>query len=154
MDITLGALILVIALFAATGQHRRVRAWSERRRQKAKDKPPSRWNRALTNATPLSAFVLGIVLTLPGAEYIGAMDILGRRHPGIALAVIVVVAFTVIQLLIIEVPTVGYVLRPESAAAYLDRFKGWLDRRGARTALIVAIVIGALLIIRGVANLS
>ena len=81
------------------------------------------------------------------------MDILSKRHLGIAVVVAVVIAFNVIQLLIIEVPTVGYIVRPQTADAAVERFNKWIRRRGHQVALIAAFAIGAALIILGIANL-
>ena len=153
IDIALGALILLAALWVQSGRDRRLRAWREQRRQETKEKPPPRWKRTVNNASPWSAFVLGIVLTLPGAEYIAGMDILSKRHLGIAVVVAVVIAFNLIQLLIIEVPTVGYILKPQTADAAVERFNQWIRRRGRQIALIAAIAIGAALIALGIASL-
>jgi len=153
IDIALGAIIVLAALWVHSGRDRRLRAWRERRRQQTKDKPPPGWKRTINNASPWSAFVLGLVLTLPGAEYIAGMDILSKRHLGIAVVVAVVIAFNVIQLLIIEVPTVGYIVRPQTADAAVNRFNKLIRRRGHQIGLIAAVAIGAALIVLGIANL-
>ena len=154
IDITLGVAILVITFVVATGRDRRRRAWSERRRERAKDKPLPRWKRTLAKGSPRDTFIIGILLTLPGASYIAGMDLLSKQKIGTAATVLAVLAFNVIMLLIIEVPLVGYALRPESTEVGVERFSDWLSHRGARLAGIAAVVIGATLIIRGLANLS
>jgi cytochrome c biogenesis protein CcdA len=153
-DITIGAVILLVVAWVGSGRgDRRLRAMRERRRQKAEDKPMPRWRRTLQNASPWKAFLLGIVLTLPGAEYVAGMDVLSRQRAAIAIVVLVVLAFNVIQLVIIEVPTIGFVLTPHTAAAAVERFSDWGRRRGERAAGIAGVAIGAVLILRGVANL-
>jgi Sap, sulfolipid-1-addressing protein len=68
IDLALGALILLIAFVVATGRDRRRQAWSEHRREKAKDKPPPRWKRTLSKGSARDTFVIGALLSFPGAS--------------------------------------------------------------------------------------
>jgi hypothetical protein len=154
IDITLGALILVMAFVVATGRDRRRQARIERRREKAADKPPPRWKRALSKGSARDTFVIGILLSFPGASFIAGMDELAKQKISTAATVLAVISFCLIELLILELPLIGYMLKPESTEEAVKRFSDWLSRRGGRVALIGAFVIGALLIIRGIANLS
>ena len=153
IDITLGALILGITFWVTSGRDRRLRTWRQRRRERAEGKPPPRWRRTIENGSPWAAFVLGIVLSLPGAEYVAGMDILSKQRVAIAVTVLVVLAFNAIQLLILEVPTVGYIAKPQATDAAVQRFTDWIHRDGHRLVVIAAAVIGVALIVLGVANL-
>jgi hypothetical protein len=67
--------------------------------------------------------------------------------------VLAVVLFCVIMLLLIEIPLAGYAVRPEATQRIVQRFTDWV---GANARVIVArgaLVIGALLILRGVITL-
>jgi hypothetical protein len=153
IDIILGVVILLVAVRVARGRDRAIRALSERRREKAKDKPPPRWKRTLDKGSPKYAFVLGILLTFPGASYLAGMDTLSKQNIGTTEKVIAVLAFNAIMLLLLEVPLVGYVVKPDSTAGAVERFNHWLAHRGGRTALIVAFVIGAVLVVLGIVTL-
>jgi hypothetical protein len=153
IDIILGVLILLVAVRVARGRDRRIRALSERRHEKAKDKPPPRWKRTLNKGSPRYAFVLGILLTFPGASYLAGMDLLSKQNVGTTEKVIAVLAFNAIMLLLLEVPLIGYVVKPDSTAAAVERFNYWLAHRGGRTALIAALVIGGVLVVLGIVNL-
>jgi hypothetical protein len=153
VDITLGALILGITFWVASGRDQRLRAWRDRRREKAKDKPPPRWRRTIENGSPWTAFVLGIALSLPGAEYVASMDILSKQGVAIGVTVLVVVAFNAVQLLILEIPLLGYMVKPQSTEAAVERFTDWIRRHGHRLAVIVAVAIGVALILLGSFNL-
>jgi hypothetical protein len=153
IDIILGVLILLVAVRVARGRDRRIRALSERRHEKAKVKPPPRWKRTLNKGSPKYAFVLGILLTFPGASYLAGMDLLSKQNVGTTEKVIAVLAFNAIMLLLLEVPLIGYVVRPESTAAAVERFNYWLAHRGGRIALIGAFVVGAVLVVLGIVNL-
>jgi Sap, sulfolipid-1-addressing protein len=153
VDLTFGALILLVVAVVGTGRDRRRRAWSERRREKAKDKPPPRWKRTLSKGSARDTFVVGVLLSFPGASYIAGMDELSKQNLATAETVLAVLGFNVIMLALLEVPLLAYAIRPESTDAGVRRFSDWLSRRGGRMALIAAAVIGALVIARGVITL-
>jgi hypothetical protein len=113
IEITLGVLILVVAFVVATGRDRRHQARIERRREKAADKPPPRWKRTLSKGSARDTFVIGILLSFPGASFIAGMDELAKQKIGTAATVFAVIAFCLIELLILELPLIGYMVKPE-----------------------------------------
>ena len=152
LNIALGVLVLVIVFVVATGRDRRRRAWSERKRERAKDKPPPRWRRQLSKGSARDTFVVGALLSFPGASYIAGMDLLHRQNVGTAETVIVVLAFNLVMLILLELPLLGYATKPEWTAATVERFSNWLTRRGGRVALIFGAAVGILMIARGIIN--
>jgi hypothetical protein len=152
INIALGLLILLVVFVVGTGRDRRRRAWSERRHEKAKDKPPPRWRRTLSKGSARDTFVVGVLLSFPGASYIAGMDLLSKQKISTAETVIAVLAFNAIMLLLLELPLLGYATRPEWTEATVQRFSEWLGRSGGRVGLIAGAVIGVLLIGRGVIN--
>ena len=58
------------------------------------------------------------------------MDLLSKQNIGTTLTVVAVLAFNAIMLLLLELPLIGYVTRPEWTAATVERFSNWLTRRG------------------------
>jgi hypothetical protein len=152
INIALGALVLLVVFVVGTGRDQRRRAWSERKRARAADKPDPRWRRQLSKGSARDTFVVGVLLSFPGASYIAGMDLLSKQNIGTAATVLVVLAFNVIMLILLELPLLGYAFRPEWTAAIVERFSSWLVRRGGRIALIVGAVAGALLILRGIIN--
>jgi hypothetical protein len=152
LNIVLGVLVLVVVFVVATGRDTRRRAWTERKRERAKDKAPPRWRRQLSKGSPRDTFIVGVLLSFPGASYIAGMDLLHKQQRGTAVTVIAVVAFNVIMLLLLELPLVGYATRPEWTAVAVQRFGDWLTRRGGRVAVIAGALAGLLLIARGIIN--
>src|SRR4051812_29050169 len=74
VDIGLGAIALAVAFVLATGRHERL---VERRRARAAAKPQAeapRWKRELSKGSPRTTFVVGMLLTLPGASYLAGLD--------------------------------------------------------------------------------
>jgi Sap, sulfolipid-1-addressing protein len=77
------------------------------------------------------------------------MDELSKKHASTAATVLVVLTFVMIMLVLLEVPLLGYAIRPESTDAAVQRSTGWLSRSGARIALIGGTLIGIFLVARG-----
>jgi hypothetical protein len=152
LNIVLGALILLVVFVVGTGRDRRRRAWSERRHEKARTKPPPRWRRQLSKGSARDTFVVGVLLSFPGASYIAGMDLLHKQKVGTAVTVIVVLAFNAIMLVLLELPLLGYATKPEWTEATVKRFSAWASRRGGRIALIVGAGLGIILIARGIIN--
>ncbi len=152
INIALGVLLLVIVFVVGTDRDRRRRAWSERRRERAQDKPPPRWRRQLSKGSARDTFVVAALLSFPGASYIAAMDLLHKQKIGTATTVLVVLAFNLIMLILLELPLLGYATRPEWTAAAVQGFSDWLTRRGGRIGLIAGTAFGILLIVRGIIN--
>jgi hypothetical protein len=153
IDLTLGALILTVAFVVGTGRDKRRRARSARKREEAKNKPPPRWRRTLSKGSARDTFLVGALLSFPGASYVAGMELVSRQHAATASKVLVVVAFNLVMLALLELPLLGYVTRPEWTTATVLRFTGWLSRNGSRAALIGAVLIGLALIVRGLLNL-
>jgi Sap, sulfolipid-1-addressing protein len=64
-----------------------------------------------------------------------------------------VVGFSVMQQILLELPLLGYVFAPESTAEWVARFRAWMNRRGRTAAVIGACAIGLILVARGVITL-
>ena len=153
LDVTLGILILIIAFVVGTGRDKRRRARSERRRAAQTTKAPPRWKQALSGGSARTTFVVGALLTLPGASYLAGLDLLAKQNLSTTGTVLTVIAFNLVMLVLLELPLLGYVFRPEATARSVERFGAWLSRDGGRIALVGAVVVGVALIARGVAGL-
>jgi hypothetical protein len=155
-DFALGGLALVIAFVLATG---RDRAYSERKKQRKAEKEekepsgPPRWQQFLDRGGARDAFVVGALLTLPGGSYLAGLANLASQDISTGATVLAVLAFNVIMLALIELPTLGYLLAPETTPGKVDRFKAAISRHGRQAGIWGAGVIGSLLILRGAIEL-
>ena len=152
LNVGVGALILLAAFVVGTGRDKRRRARSARKREANKDKPPPRWKRQLSKGSARDTFVVGVLLSFPGASYIAGMDLLSKQGTSTAATVLVVIGFNLVMLLFLELPLIGYATRPQRTEAAVASFNGFLSRDGGRVALIAATVAGVLLIGRGIIN--
>jgi len=154
-DLVLGGLALIIARALATGRDKR---YQERRAEKKKEKhkegtEPPRWQRALSRGNARTTFVVGALLTLPGASYLAGLDRLSKLGYSTAVTVLIVLAFNLVMLALLEVPMIAFAVAPEWTPAALDRAKAWAGVHGRTYAVHGLEIIGALLLIKGVVEL-
>jgi hypothetical protein len=140
----------VLAVVLATGRDKRVEAARMRRRAShQEDKATPRWQQELSKGTARTTFVIGALLSLPGATYIVALGNLSRLRYSTAVTVLVVVVFNLIQLLIIEIPIVALKVAPARTPIMIDQAKEWSRLHGRELAVWALAVLGALFAIKG-----
>jgi hypothetical protein len=156
-DVVLGAIFLIVARALSAERDAILRERRKRHRaakgkvQREKEAP--RWQQALSRGTPRTTFVIGALLTLPGASYLVALTRLAKDDLGTPESVLVVVGFNLIMLALLELPLLSYLLQPDATPGRVERFKASLHRDGRRIAIRIATVAGMLLIVRGVVTL-
>ncbi|MGN6275339.1 MAG: GAP family protein [Solirubrobacterales bacterium] len=151
-DLVLGAIALTVGIVLRTGRMDRMR---ERRRQRKgeTEKKESLPERLLGRGSPRVTFAVGAVLTLPGASYLVALDRIAKLDAGPPAAVLLVIAFCLIQMAMLELPLIGYAFAPERTQQAVARFREWIAHNAKRVLGNAAIVIGALLLLRGAIEL-
>ncbi len=152
-DLALGFLALTIAFVLGSGRDRRlVERRRERKAAKGSEGPP-RWQRALDRGSARTTFVVGALLTLPGATYITALYRIADENLADPATVAVILAFNAIMLMLLEVPLLCYLLAPEWTPKAVERFKRALREHGRGWAVRGAAIVGILLIARGAITL-
>lgn len=153
MDLALGGLLLVVAyIIRPSRQPKETGRLAERRRRRQEskaEKGPPLWQRKLSQGTARTTFVVGALLTLPGASYLIGLHKIADQDPSTAGAIGMVLIFNVIMLVLLEVPLIGFVFAPEWTPRAVDRFKEWFSRNARRLGFRAALVIGLLLIAKG-----
>jgi len=157
MDLAFGALLLVLAFVIRPGrQPKETGRLAERRRRKEEakgEKGPPLWQRKLSQGTARTTFVVGALLTLPGASYLIGLHKIADQNPSTAGAVGMVLLFNVIMLALLELPLIGFIFAPEWTPRAVDRFKDWFSHNARRLGFRAALVFGVLLIVRGLVYL-
>jgi hypothetical protein len=142
-DIGLGMLALIAAFVIGR----------ERAPREKKEKGPPRWRRELSKGSPRVAFLVGMALTLPGASYLAALVSIDKLDYATAETVLLVIGVNLVMLWIIEVPLIGFFLRPEATRDRVDRTKAWIFAHGRSVARWGLAGVGLLLIVKGIAGL-
>ncbi|MBV8431433.1 MAG: GAP family protein [Solirubrobacterales bacterium] len=153
VDIALGGLFLVIAWVIWSGRYDRFRDRRRERKAAKPDKEPPRWQRELNKGSARSTFIIGALLTLPGASYLAGLHKIHQLHYSTAVTVLVVIGFNVVMLWLLEVPLLSFLIAPEETPRRIDRAKRWVSRHLYTFTLRGCTVIGLLLVIKGVVGL-
>jgi len=149
IDLALGLLALIAASVIHSGRAGRSR---ERRRAKRAGKPKKtpRWQEALSGGSARTTFLVGLLLSFPGASYLASLTEISRHNLSTAGVVLTVVAVNAVMLILLEVPLISFVVAPEWTPVAVERFKGWMAENGASAVVKALTVIGLLLIARGI----
>ena len=75
-------------------------------------------------------FAVGVLLTFPGVSYLTALDRIAKLDCRRRRRVLLVLAFCLIQQLLLEVPLLGYAVAPERTQRAVTGFRDWLARNG------------------------
>lgn len=153
MDLALGGILLVVAFVIRPGhtpqETGRLAERRQRRQEAKKEKGPPKWQQTLSKGTARTTFVVGALLTLPGASYLIGLHKIADSDPSTVAAVGAVLLFNVIMLALLELPLIGYVFAPDWTPRAVERFKDWFSRNARRLGFRLALVIGVLLVVRG-----
>ena len=159
-DLSIGGLVLLLAVALATRSDVRFRERRRRRREAAgKVKPPSDddkkepWSARMLSrgSTPL-VFVAALAINLPGAAYlVGLKDIAAGKYSTVE-EIALIVGFNLIMFLLAEIPLAGLLLAPERTDAMVKRFNAWLSSHSRQIAIVICVLLGVFLVIRGIVN--
>ena len=148
IDIALGLLALLVAVVVGTGR------WSEHREKRKAKKGPAtkkvpKWQQTMSRGSARATFVIGLLLSFPGASYLASLTEIERQNLSDVEIVLTVLAVNLVMLMLLELPLVSYTVAPQWTPLAIERLKGWLSRNGARAIVVAFTVIGVALILRG-----
>jgi Sap, sulfolipid-1-addressing protein len=157
-DVVVGLLLLVVAAVLATDRdrplrERRARRKGEKRAGNEAEEKEALPMRLLGRGSPRVAFVVGLLLSFPGVSYLTGLNHIHKLDAAALPTALVVIGFCLVQQLLLELPLAGYLVAPERTADAVKGFRAWLARNGRQAGIIVAAVLGALILIRGIAGL-
>src|SRR5204863_538490 len=115
---------------------RRERRTARRQAKKAAhdDRPP-RWRRELAKGSPRTTFVVGALLTLPGASYLAGLTQIHKLGYSTAATVLLVIGFNVVMLWLLEVPLLCFLIAPDRTPHAIERTKAWVRLHAHRVAV-------------------
>jgi Sap, sulfolipid-1-addressing protein len=153
VDIALGAIMLVAALVLGRGVDQRVSQRRKARKGSQPDKGPPRWQHFLSKGSARITFVVGALLSLPGASYLAGLTRIEKLNLSTPVTVLTVIGFNVIMLALLEVPLLSYTVAPDWTPSALERAKAWFGRNAHKTAVIGLSILGVALVIKGAVGL-
>ncbi len=157
-DLVVGLLLLLVAAVLATDRDRPLRERRERRREEKHERNGGEEKEALPmrllgRGSPRVAFVVGLLLSFPGVSYLTGLTHIHRLDLSAFPTALIVIAFCLVQQLLLELPLGGYIFAPEKTEETVKGFRAWLGRNGRQAGIVVAAVLAALVLIRGIAGL-
>lgn len=153
VDIGLGAICLAISFVFYTGRVERMRERRAAKKAAKGPQAPPRWQRELSKGSPRVTFLVGAMLTLPGASYLAGLASIHKLHYSTPETVLLVIGFNVVMMWMLEVPFVAFLVAPEKTPAAIDRAKRWVSRHAHMFAVRGFAAIGTLLVIKGLIGL-
>ncbi len=153
VDIGLGAVALAAAFVFYTGRVQRIRERRAARKAEKPDTGPPRWQRELSKGSPRVTFVVGALLTLPGASYLAGLDEVHKLNYSTPVTVLIVVGFNIVMLWLLEAPLACFLIAPEWTPLAVGRAKAWISRHAHKFAVRGFAILGVLLIIKGLIGL-
>ena len=130
VQLVFAALLIVAAIALAKGGGKRLEKKEKEKKKDKEDKKPPRWQRTLEKGNAWQTFVVGILLSFPGASYLAALDRLIHLHYSAFAVVLIVIGFNLIQNLLIEIPMLAFKIWPTQTPAAIDSAKAWAVRHG------------------------
>src|SRR5581483_8589719 len=117
-----------------------------------------KWMAAIDSFTFGEALGLGFLLSGVNPKNLlmclGAGTTIGAAHLTCADEVIVVAVFTVIAASTVSVPFIGYLTAREKMTSPLDSMRGWLAHNNAVVMAVLLLVIGVVLLGKGIGGLT
>jgi hypothetical protein len=159
VDLGVGGLALLAAVAIATRADQRMRERRKRRKAakqhgaavpKEEHEPWSQ--RLLARGSVPLVFAAALAINLPGAAYLVALKDIAAGHHSTGGEIVLIVGFNLIMFLLAEIPLLGLLLAPERTEALVKRANDWMSRHGREIAIVLCVVLGVFLIVRGIIN--
>jgi len=164
-DLAIGGLALLAAVALSTHQDERWRARRRARRARqgrtpeiareeaaAADKREPWSQRILARGSLPIVFVAALFVNVPGAAYLIALKDIAAENHSTATSVGLIVVFNLIMFLLAEIPLVGLLVAPERTGVLVDSMNRWLNEHSRQLAIVICLVFGGFLVVRGLVN--
>ena len=165
----IGVIALAVAIFAATKRGRELIGREMDKQQTKSDPDPagsvadrtrakaealkSKADDALKRGSVWAAIAAGVVLGAPSPFSLAAVGLMVRNGYWLPTQLLLVLGFSLVTYLVVEVPIISYALRPEATASGVERFATWLGTNKIQAAAGAAAIVGVVLIVKGLSAL-
>jgi hypothetical protein len=152
IDLAFGFIALLAAYVVQSGRVARANARRKERRAGEPKKTP-RWQEALSGGSARTTFLIGLLLSFPGASYLGALTEIYKQNLGTAGIVLTVLAVNAVMLILLELPLISFAVAPDWTPTAVERFKSWMAEHGGKAIVVALTIIGCALILRGITEI-
>ncbi len=145
IKIVLGALLLLLAL----------RQWRSRPKNGEAAALP-KWMGAIDSMTAGRGFVLAFILAAVNPKNLllaaGAGVAIGTAGLSAGSTTVVIVVFVLVACCSVAIPVIGYLVAADALRGPLDSLRGWLVQNNATVMAVLLLVIGVVLVGKGIAS--
>ena len=113
-----------------------------------------RVRRAFANDSPWLAWVAGVAIGMPTPYYLAAIAIVLKAGVSIGTQLAALVVFNVAAFALVIYPLIDYLRAPEATRARIEAVQAWILSHERLAIALVAGVIGAYLLIKGLTTLN
>jgi Sap-like sulfolipid-1-addressing protein len=145
----LGAVAVVVAFVLGSGLYDRAAERRRARKRPRGENAPPRWQRMLGRGSARVTFLVGAMLTLPGASYLAGLSRIDHLNDAPATTVLVIVGFNMVMLALLEVPLICFLVAPDWTPRAIKRSTEWIRPRARRFGVSAFAVVGTLLLTKG-----
>jgi hypothetical protein len=103
-------------------------------------------SRLVATPRPSTAFLVGVILFVPSATFIAAVQVVATSNASAATMALALVIVVILTGLIVWLPLLTYLAAPGATTRRLKALNGWLRANG-RTILMAALAVGGILLI-------
>jgi hypothetical protein len=120
----------------------------------AQPKKPGLISRTMARPGRVAALVTGIVVFLPSASFVAAVQVIATAHASLPSTAGALAAVIAVDVLLVWLPLVCHLIAPEPTARTLQAFNAWLRAHGHVLVVGALVVTGLLLIADGASGLA
>ncbi|WP_082945356.1 GAP family protein [Mycobacterium sp. E2733] len=113
----------------------------------------ARVRHALQGGNPWVAFAVGLLSTVPPVDYLVVLIMIVSSRAAIGTQLGAVVIFTLVVLVLVEVPLVSYLVMPAKTQAAMVQLEKWAVAHRRRILVVVPAVVGLMLVVAGVSSI-
>ena len=111
-------------------------------------------SRIIAQPTTIAAFVAGLVLFVPSAMFVAAVQVIATANAGVPVTVLGLLIVVMMTVLVVWVPLLTYLAAPAATTYRLSLINAWLRARGRSLVIGALGVGGVVLIINGALGLA
>ena len=110
--------------------------------------------RLTAHPRPALAFAAGLILFLPSATFVASVQVVASANASVEVTAAALIVVVAISALIVWLPLLGYLAKPEATVRLLRSLNGWLRAHGRAIVVYGLLVVGIVLIVNGSLGLA
>jgi hypothetical protein len=106
-------------------------------------------SRLTAHPGPVTAFVAGLILFIPSATFIAAVQVVATARAAVVATVVALLIVVLLTLLIVWLPLLTFLAAPERTTRALAVANDWLREHGRMIVVAALAAVGAVLVLNG-----